>query len=424
MVPKAPPEPVEEAPPEEKPEGDNVVWIPGYWAWDQDRNDFLWVSGFWRVPPPGRQWVPDHWQTVTGGYQWVAGFWNEAGREEEHYLPPPPALIDAGPSVPAPDETSTYVPGNWVPQEGRFLWRPGYWVAYRPGWVWAPGCYKWTPAGYLYVSGYWDHALDDRGTLFAPVYFDRRVLRPGFVYRPRFVVRTDFLLGALFVRPRERHYYFGDYFDKRYVKAGFVPWVDYRVGRSAYDANFAYYRHAYAKHPTWERGLRALYASRSSGTVARPPHTLIQQTKVIRNITVNKTTNVVVHKTVNITHVQNVRALAPVTRINKTRVTALHTLAGPTVKAPVINRQVRIEKAPKARLAEAQKAALHYRAVTKERHEVQRTLIAKPSPTPAAVRTVKVPSFRAAPPHVVRTTVKPPPPPVRPKPVVRPGKPR
>src|SRR5262245_33202341 len=49
IVTKQPPEPIQEVPPEEKPEGDNVVWIPGYWAWDEDRTDFLWVSGFWRV---------------------------------------------------------------------------------------------------------------------------------------------------------------------------------------------------------------------------------------------------------------------------------------------------------------------------------------------------------------------------------------
>ena len=37
-VPKKPPAPLEEMPPEEKPEGD-VIWIGGYWAWDDDRSD-------------------------------------------------------------------------------------------------------------------------------------------------------------------------------------------------------------------------------------------------------------------------------------------------------------------------------------------------------------------------------------------------
>ena len=53
IVPKQPPEAIEEVPPEEKPEGEDVVWIPGYWSWDDDSDTFLWVSGLWRMQPPG-----------------------------------------------------------------------------------------------------------------------------------------------------------------------------------------------------------------------------------------------------------------------------------------------------------------------------------------------------------------------------------
>ena len=74
-VAKQPPAPVEEAPPDQKPAGQNVQWISGYWSWDASRDDFLWVSGVWREPPPGRQWVPGYWNQVEGGYQWVAGAW-------------------------------------------------------------------------------------------------------------------------------------------------------------------------------------------------------------------------------------------------------------------------------------------------------------------------------------------------------------
>ena len=37
FVEKEPPEAIEELPPETQPEGDNIVWIPGYWNWDEDR---------------------------------------------------------------------------------------------------------------------------------------------------------------------------------------------------------------------------------------------------------------------------------------------------------------------------------------------------------------------------------------------------
>ena len=46
---------------------------------------------------------------------------------------------------------------------------------------------------------------------------------------PRFVVHDDFLLGALFVRPRYSHYYFGDYFEPVYVQRGFTAWMDFRI---------------------------------------------------------------------------------------------------------------------------------------------------------------------------------------------------
>src|ERR1043166_9686945 len=46
LVSKAPPPPIQEVPPPERPVGD-FMWIPGYWSWDADRNDFLWVSACW-----------------------------------------------------------------------------------------------------------------------------------------------------------------------------------------------------------------------------------------------------------------------------------------------------------------------------------------------------------------------------------------
>lgn len=80
-------------------------------------------------------------------------------------------------------------------------------------------------------------------------------------------------MGALFVRRNAQHYYFGDYYDKRYGERGFVAWPEYRVGRTGYDPNYSYYRHKHLAEPRWEASLHELYRSRLSGEVPRPPRT-------------------------------------------------------------------------------------------------------------------------------------------------------
>src|SRR5690606_11282322 len=102
------PEPIEELPPEYRPEGDNVLWIPGYWAWDEEREDFLWVSGLWRELPPNQRWVPGYWAAVDGGHRWVSGFWASDQVAEVQYLPSPPESIESGPSSPPPAENHFY----------------------------------------------------------------------------------------------------------------------------------------------------------------------------------------------------------------------------------------------------------------------------------------------------------------------------
>jgi hypothetical protein len=430
-VSKQPPQAIEESPPEQKPEGSHVVWIPGYWSYDEEAKDFIWISGFWRAIPPGRSWVPGSWQKVDAGYQWVSGYWGVDGKTEEtEYLPAPPQTLDRGPSTPAPAATATYVPGLWVYQVNRYLWRPGYWVTYRPGWVWVPSGYVWTPAGYVYVPGYWDVPFTDRGLLFAPVRFTRPVyLRRGFVYRPVYVVQPDFLIGALFVRVGTPRYYFGNYFEPGF-RTRYVSWVDYRVNRVVIDVNYSYYRAAYARYPAWDRNLRTLYTARFRGDVARPPVTLTQQTRVINNITVNRTTNNIVHKNINITNVQNVTVVQPISRVKNTRVTGLAQIANirpADMRSAPINRQVRVETVRKERLTEERRHAERLRVISRERRTTEVNMAAKVpvNKVTAPVRTKIVLPKTAPPPRVIQGAPKPPPPPSRPKvdPKTRPGKP-
>ena len=173
VVPKKPPEPIPELPPDVRPKDEDAEWFSGYWAWDADKKDFVWVSGLWRVPPPDRKWTPGYWTKADKGWRWVTGFWAPVKQDAIEYLDAPPGSLDNGPSTEAPDEDSVYVPGSWVPRRGRYYWRPGFWNTPYRDWVWTPAHYSWTPAGYVFIDGYWDYCLEDRGMLFAPVYCDQ-----------------------------------------------------------------------------------------------------------------------------------------------------------------------------------------------------------------------------------------------------------
>src|SRR5262249_35280451 len=152
-------------------------------------------------------------------------------------------------------------------------WRPGYYVDYCPDWVWCSAQYVWTPAGFVFVPGYWDYALCDRGLVFAPIYVSPVAVLPRrWGYVPRAVVCADFLPTALFVRASWRHYYYGDYFGARYARGGYAPWIDYRIGRWGHDPLYSHDRVRYADRG-WDRDLRDSYTARFENRAALPPRT-------------------------------------------------------------------------------------------------------------------------------------------------------
>ena len=273
---------IEEIPPEDKPEGDNVQWIPGYWSWDVDRGDFIWVSGIWRDPPPARSWVPGYWTPVTGGWIWTPGFWKATESDEVEYLPQPPESLEVGPSSPSPAADRLWAPGCWFWIGARYAWRPGYWVSANPDWVWEPTHYVWTPRGYVYVDGYWDRTLERRGVLFAPMYVQHSVyLRPGYIYTPSIVIQVGFLTAALFDSPNSHHYYFGDYYGAEYSRRGFHPWFEVDQRHRGYDPIFAHQRWQYGRTDShWERNVREDYTYRQQHVDARPSRTYSTQAAV------------------------------------------------------------------------------------------------------------------------------------------------
>jgi hypothetical protein len=275
VIPKAPPAPVPEMPPEQKPQGDNVQWIPGYWGWDPGRTDFVWVSGFWRAVPPGRQWNPGYWTQVEGGYQWVPGAWISTDQAQLQYLPSPPASLEVGPSAPPPTDDVAWVPGTWMWQDGQYAWRPGFWAPVQPNWMWMPAHYVWTPNGYLFSNGYWDYPLSQRGQLFAPVYFGQPVYtQPGFQYTPTVGLLAGGLLTSLFVSPMYHQYYFGNYYGANYFQSGIYPWYAFHQSRYGYDPVYSYYNVINSRtDPQWSQRLYRDYRYRLDNPEARPART-------------------------------------------------------------------------------------------------------------------------------------------------------
>jgi len=281
IVQKAPPEVIEELPPEERPEGDNITWIPGYWAWDDERGDFLWISGTWRALPPGRQWTTGYWTTVENGYQWISGYWADTSVQETVYLPKPPVTVESGPNIAAPSRDHSWTPGYWVWQQERYAWRPGYWAVGRSDWEWIPAHYVWTPRGYVFVDGYWDYSFNRRGVLYAPVYFQSGYYsRPGYSYSPVITIGLVALMEHLFLRPRYHHYYFGDYYDRRYRDGGYYSPYAYHTSRYGYDPVYSHRRWKHREDRDWERRYMESYDYRRDNESARPPRTWSDQKRL------------------------------------------------------------------------------------------------------------------------------------------------
>jgi len=56
--------------------GDGYLWTPGYWAYDDDLEDYYWVPGTWvMAPEPGFLWTPGYWGWGGTGFVFYEGYW-------------------------------------------------------------------------------------------------------------------------------------------------------------------------------------------------------------------------------------------------------------------------------------------------------------------------------------------------------------
>ncbi len=283
-VKREPPQAIEELPPAYQPDGENVVWIPGYWGWDVGAQEYLWISGVWRNVPPYQSWVPGYWSRTSDGWVWVSGFWlDENAPEQVEYLPTPPPTLDHGPSVKPTVENQVWIPGQWVFVDNDYAWQAGYWADGIDGWVWVPARYVWTPMGYIYRAGYWDYELTERGIVFCPIAVSQtRQIRQ---YRPQHIVDLGpAFLANLFVVPRYNHYYYGSYYG--YQGNAIVPWVTYGRQAQYYDPIFASYAYNGSRVNTL-RQIIQLQRYISTNQSIQPTRTLVSQARLINDVSQN-----------------------------------------------------------------------------------------------------------------------------------------
>lgn len=270
----SPPEMIEEIPPDQRLEGDNVSWIPGYWAWDEDQDDFIWISGIWRKLPPGRQWNPGYWGQADDQSQWTSGYWADEETQEVAYLPRPPKSLESGPNIAAQSENDIWISGNWSHRDDRYGWTPGYWEPAQQDWIWIPAHYQWTRRGYVFIDGYWDYNVSRRGVMFAPVRFHGDgYRRPGYSYTPALAISLNVLLDHLFVRPSYGHYYFGDYYTPSYRDNGYYASHSYFSGRRGYDPIYSHNRWEHRDDRDWDRNRINDFNYYRDNEDDRPAHT-------------------------------------------------------------------------------------------------------------------------------------------------------
>lgn len=263
--------PLEELPAVIKPSSPRAVWIPGYWGWDPYEREFIWVSGVWRMPPPGMRWVPGYWTEHNKGCRWVRGFWYSIKEARLHYMPSPP--VERRQESPAPSTAADEfrVPGYWSNKQGEYHWTSDFAAPHKQGWVWIGSHWAWTPRGALFLPGYWDYALANRGVAFAPVRLNADVqTRSGrtAVFAPTVAINLDKLPEAMFVAAGLSHYYFGDYFGGD-LRDELRPW--YKPDASGdMDPNFAYQRWQRRDQPDWPQALAERYRERRENASSRP----------------------------------------------------------------------------------------------------------------------------------------------------------
>lgn len=188
-----PPQPINELiPPQCHSE---AIWIAGYWSWNEEIKDFIWISGLWRRVPPNHVWIPGVWKQFGSDWAWLPGFWSAQPLENLHWIADHPLDPREEPIGDAPGNGYFWMPGYWTYEADskQFSWLAGRWVQLDPEWMYTPAYYLWRPEGYIFIPGYWDLPLELRGCPYSPVLVDRSI-RDSVIYLPSLVLQPESIL--------------------------------------------------------------------------------------------------------------------------------------------------------------------------------------------------------------------------------------
>ncbi len=245
---QGPPALIEELPPDERPVGENVLWIPGYFAWDEDRLDFIWISGVYRDAPRGILGSRVTGDQPLAGPNGFRVFGLQSHKKQQIKLKPKSSFTQsrrsrwskARPS--AAERESFWIPGNWRYVSNKYAWQAGYWSAAQHGLDLVPAPLHWNAAGYVLYPRVWDYSLAQRGLVFAPVYFDAAYYANPVVYRPQVILRSNFLTVHLWSRTPLRALLLWRLLRQQLRDRG-LPSLVYtaRANRNYYDPLFTYY---------------------------------------------------------------------------------------------------------------------------------------------------------------------------------------
>lgn len=176
-----------------KPDED-LIWIPGYWVWQEESSSYAWVCGVWRRPPPNMHWISGEWVNQEGGWTRLLGFWSPAD-SLAIIAEIPPELPQESPP-PAPGDDYFYFKGYWEYTGGSYQYQPGSWQPFDPNWILAQPAYYWRPDGYRFTPAYWDYSLDDRGYAYdceAGNGLKLQVIEPQTIIQQLYVYYPDYI---------------------------------------------------------------------------------------------------------------------------------------------------------------------------------------------------------------------------------------